>query len=84
MKKEKNLQAPNPDAGQKPKRAGKGLRIAAKAMDVTVDMTAGVVGSVFKVIGTIFLILMLTGLMFACVFAYYVKSSLTPNLDLSL
>ena len=34
--------------------------------------------------GTVLLILLVTGMMFACVFAYYVKTCLTPNLDLSL
>ena len=87
MKEKKNQEAhqlQHNEADQKPKTAKKGLRIAAKAVDVTADMTAGVVSTVFKVIGTVLLVLLLTGMMFACVFAYYVKTCLTPNLDLSL
>ena len=49
---------------------------------------AGTVSSVFrtilKVIGTILLILLTTGLLFACIFAYYVKTNLSQDLDVSL
>ena len=60
------------------------LHVFGKAVDLTIDLTAGSIVTVFKAIGTILLILMVTGMMFACVFAYYVKTCLTPNLDLSL
>ena len=60
------------------------LHVFGKAIDLTIDLTAGGIVTVFKAIGTILLILMVTGMMFACVFAYYVKTCLTPNLDLSL
>ena len=66
---------------QTAKKAG---RLMLKAVDVTADVASGAVSSVFKVIGTVLLILLVTGMMFACVFAYYVKTCLTPNLDLSL
>ncbi len=62
----------------------KGLRMALKAAGVTVDVTSSVVGSVFKVFGSILLILLVAGLLFACIFAYYVKNFLTPSMDLSL
>ena len=64
-----------------PKKAG---RIAKAAVNVTVDTISGTIGSVFKVLGTILLIFLITGLLFACIFAYYVKTCLTPNINLSL
>ena len=62
----------------------KTMRFLGKAADLTIDLTANGIVAVFKTIGTILLILLVTGMMFACVFAYYVKTCLTPNLDLSL
>ena len=59
-------------------------RIAKKAANITVDMVSTTVSTVLKAAGTVLLILLVTGMMFACVFAYYVKTCLTPNLDLSL
>lgn len=59
-------------------------RIAKKAANITVDMVSSTVSTVLKAAGTVLLILLVTGMMFACVFAYYVKTCLTPNLDLSL
>ena len=64
-----------------PKKAG---RIAKAAVNVTVDTISGTIGTVFKVLGTILLIFLITGLLFACIFAYYVKTCLTPNTDISL
>ena len=64
-----------------PKKAG---RIARAAVNVTVDTISGTIGSVFKVLGTILLIFLITGLLFACIFAYYVKTCLTPNTNISL
>ena len=37
-----------------------------------------------RVIGTIFLILLVTGLLFLCIFAYYVKNCLSTDLDVQL
>ncbi len=59
-------------------------RIAKKAANITVDMVSTTVSTALKAAGTVLLILLVTGMMFACVFAYYVKTCLTPNLDLSL
>lgn len=55
-----------------------------KTANITGDIISGSIMSVFKVIGTILLILMVAGMMFVCVFAYYVKTCLTPSFDLSL
>lgn len=57
---------------------------AAGAADVTAKAVGGTVSTVFKVIGTILLILILSMLLFACIFAYYVKTTLTPSIDLTL
>lgn len=40
--------------------------------------------AVFKIIGTIFLIFITTGLLFACIFAYYVKTCIMPGVGLDL
>lgn len=63
---------------------GRSRRILTKAAELTVDTVSVTIGGVFKVIGSVLLILLVTGMLFACVFAYYVKTCLTPNLDLSL
>lgn len=77
-----------PDEGKTPhsgsdaaKKAG---RIAKAAVNITVDTVSGTIGSVFKVLGSILLIFLITGMLFACIFAYYVKTCLTPNINLSL
>ncbi len=66
------------------KAAKKTLHVFGKAIDLTIDLTAASIVTFFKALGTVALILMVSGMMFACVFAYYVKTCLTPNLDLSL
>ena len=58
--------------------------IIKKAANVTGDVISGSIGAVLKVIGTILLILLVSGMMFTCVFAYYVKTCLVPSFDLSL
>lgn len=87
MKKDPDLkpdgEAPE-DGGSGSETAKKAGRFALKFAGGTVDAASSVVGSVFKVVCTILLILLLTGLMFACVFAYYVKTCLVPELDISL
>lgn len=45
---------------------------------------SGVLHTILKVIGTLLLILLTTGLLFACIFAYYVKTNLSQDLDISL
>lgn len=49
-----------------------------------VEATTGVAGSIFRVLGTILLILLVTGLLFLCIFAYYVKNCLSTELDVAL
>ncbi len=66
------------------KKKWRGISAMFKAADATVDFASGCVGMVFKALGTVLLIFVITGMLFACVFAYYVKTCLTPSLDLSL
>ena len=84
MKKSKAKKTPRSEASPAAKRVRKGLHIFGRAVNFVGDTAAGTVGAVFKIIGTVLLILLVSGMMFACVFAYYVKTCLTPNLDLSL
>lgn len=51
----------------------KGIRIAAR-----------ITGLFFKTLGTLLLILITTGIIFTCIFAIYVKTSLTTELDINL
>ena len=60
------------------------VRMAFKALGFTVDAATSVVSTVLKAIGSVLLVLLVAGLLFACIFAYYVKNSLTPNMDISL
>ena len=69
------------DRVKKPHRAGWHV---ARAAGFTVDAATGVVSTVLKVIGSVLLVLLTSALLFACVFAYYVKNFLTPQMDLSL
>ena len=73
------------DRLDKAKQTGKkaGL-IALKAAGFTVDAASSVVGTMFKLLGSLLLVFLLTGMLFTCVFAYYVKTCLTPELRISL
>ena len=55
-----------------------------KAADKTMSVTTGVLSTVLRIIGITFLVLVLAGIIFACIFAFYVKTCLTPELDVSL
>ena len=63
------------------KKATKVAKTAASATAVTVS---GVLRTVLKVFITLLLIGITTGLLFACIFAYYVKTNLSEGLDVSL
>lgn len=84
MKKNNAKKTPRGEPSPAAMRVRKGLHIFGRALNFVGDTAAGTVGAVFKIIGTVLLILLVSGMMFACVFAYYVKTCLTPNLDLSL
>lgn len=51
------------------KKSGKKLYAVKKAADVTGDVISGTIGAVLKAVGTVLLILLVAGMMFACVFA---------------
>ncbi|MEG1730791.1 MAG: PBP1A family penicillin-binding protein [Oscillospiraceae bacterium] len=57
---------------------------AKKAADTAAVTVSGVFHTIFKVLATILLIGITTGLMFACVFAYYIKTSLTEDIGISM
>ena len=66
-------------------RSKKRMKSAAK---VAADTTAGAVGNVvrlgIKSVATVLLVFLTTGLLFTCIFAYYVKTVLSTDLDVSL
>ncbi len=65
----------------KARQAAKGiLRIGG----FTIDTLSITLVSVLRVLGSLLLIILVTGVLFGCIFAYYVKTCLTPDLDLSL
>ena len=59
-------------------------RILFKTADFGVESVASVIGTVGKIFCSLLLIFALSGLLFASIFAYYVKTCLVPDLDLSL
>lgn len=59
-------------------------KTAEAAANVTAHTVGGVFRTVMKVVATILLVIITTGLLFTCIFAYYVKTSLSQNLDISL
>lgn len=48
------------------------------------DERGGKLSSVLHVLGTLILIGIVTGLIFMCIFAFYVKTCITPSIDLDL
>lgn len=49
-----------------------------------VDVTGSTIGAIFKVIGTLLLIMIVTSLLFTCIFAYYVKTCIMPGVHIDL
>ena len=58
----------------------KALQVADNALGVT----SSVISTIFKILGTFLLVVILSGLLFATIFALYVKTCLTPELDVAL
>lgn len=54
------------------------------AREPAAEKRGGKAGRVLGVIGTILLIGVVTGLIFVCIFAFYVKTCITPSLDIDL
>lgn len=59
-------------------------KAAKAAASTTAGTVAGVLRVVLKVLATLLLIFITTGLLFTCIFAYYVKTNLSADLDVSL
>lgn len=57
---------------------------AGKAADTAADTVVGAVGLVAKIIVTVLLVILTTTLLLGCVFAFYVKTCLTEDIDVSL
>ena len=55
-----------------------------KATDAAIDTVSTILRSAFRIFGIVLAVLLLTGMLFSCIFAYYVKTCLTPDLDVSL
>lgn len=59
-----------------------------KIIGTTADATAGVVGGALRVslkaVVSILLVLVITGLLFTCIFAYYIKTTVNPTLETDL
>ena len=54
------------------------------ARDTKTEPHGGKFSRAMRIIGTILLIGVVTGLLFVCIFAFYVKTCITPGLDLDL
>lgn len=62
----------------------KAQQVAETAANVTAATVGGVLRAVIKILATILLIFLTTGLLVACIFAYYAKTNLSDTLDISL
>ena len=59
-------------------------KYAGKAADAAAGTVVGAVGLAAKIIVTVLLVILTTILLLGCVFAFYVKTCLTEDLDVSL
>ncbi len=61
---------------------------AVEIVGTAADVTAGTIGAVLRlalrIVMTVILVFFCTGMLFACIFAYYVKNNLDTELDLEL
>ena len=60
------------------------LRTAAVVGDAAAATVGGVLRFAVRIVVSVLLVLLLAGLLFACVFAYYVKNTLTTDLNIKL
>lgn len=72
------------DFSEKSKKKSPSKKRFWKAADSVLSAASSTVTSVLKVLGCIFLVLFLAGMIFACIMAFYIKTCLTPELDVSL
>ena len=76
--------ANDPRPGKKPGAAATIARFFFRAADAAADTVTGALGLVLKITGSALLVFLLAGLLFSCIFAYYIKTCLTQELDVSL
>ena len=57
---------------------------AKKIADATGNAAGATLRGALKTVFTVLLILILTGLLFVCIFAYYVKTTLVDDLDINM
>ena len=69
---------------KKPVTFRRGLRTAARVGDAAATTVGDVVRLALRILISALLILICAGLLFACIFAYYVKTSLTTDLNITL
>jgi len=62
----------------------KAIKYTFQAIGFTIDSAHFTISTVLKAFLSILLILALSGMLFALIFAYYIKSCLTPTLNISL
>ena len=66
------------------KKDNRAMRIAGEAADAAALTAGGIIRLVLRVVLTALLVLITTGLLFACIFAFYIKNSVSTDLDLRL
>lgn len=54
------------------------------AKEPRAEKQSGKAGNILRIIGTVLLIGLIAGLIFICIFAFYVKTCISPSLDLDL
>ncbi len=67
-----------------PMRVRSPLRSILKVTGFAADTASSLVSVILRLVGTVLLIVLITGILFSCIFAYYVKTCLTPDLDITL
>ncbi len=67
-----------------PMRIRSPLRSILKVTGFAADTASSLVSVILRLVGTVLLIVLITGILFSCIFAYYVKTCLTPDLDITL
>ena len=70
--------------GKKRSGVSKVGRAAYLATDSVMDFIASVIRTILKFSGSVLIVLLLSGMLFACIFAYYVQSCLSSEFDVSL
>ena len=82
----KNKKAPETDGAAPKQRAPRSLalRRAARVGDAAVNTAGDLIRLALRILISVVLILVCAGLLFSCIFAYYVKTRLTTDLNITL